>query len=480
MPIDDVPGVLQPARGAPPRAADLTPSMAAGLADEAAHGLARAMPELSAHVVVTRPQMAVLAALTLAAIALAFVLPDDAWSAVVFVLSAAFTACTLFRAALAVLARPPRGDAPAADDGSLPLYTIIVPLFREANVLPRLARALLLLDYPAEKLDIKIVVEAEDEETVAVAQSLAGRGPFEILVVPEGKPQTKPRACNYALHFARGDFTVIYDAEDRPERDQLRKAVAAFRARPAHVACLQARLSFYNAREAILTRLFELDYAVWYEVMLPALDRLGVPMPLGGTSNHFRTDVLRRLGGWDPFNVTEDADLGIRIAQLGMRVSMLDSTTFEEAPARLGGWFRQRSRWMKGYMQTWLVHTRRPAALAERAGLGGFFAFHLFIGGSVAAALATPLLWLVFLSAVFTGGHFAMPLGALAGGNVLLTILAVASPIRRGGRDLSPYGIGMTLYWAMISLAAWRGLYQLVTRPFYWEKTVHGLSRPAQ
>jgi cellulose synthase/poly-beta-1,6-N-acetylglucosamine synthase-like glycosyltransferase len=356
----------------------------------------------------------------------------------------------------------------------------LVPLYREANVLPRLARALLLLDYPRDRLDIKLIVEEDDAPTVAVAREIARRGPFEVVVVPNNQPKTKPKACNYALNFARGEFIVIFDAEDRPERDQLRKAVAAFRGRPKRIACLQARLNFYNANENWLTKLFALDYAIWFEVLLPGLDRIGVPMPLGGTSNHFRTLVLRELGGWDPFNVTEDADLGIRIAQLGLRVAMLDSTTFEEAPARLDIWLKQRSRWLKGYMQTWLVHTRAPFALVRRAGWGGFFAFHLFIGGAIASALSNPFLWAMFAASIFWPGDAsarAMEVSGLLGGNVVLTLLATVSPLRRGWRDLAPYGLTVTLYWAMISAAAWRGLYQLVTNPFHWEKTEHGLSR---
>lgn len=231
-----------------------------------------------------------------------------------------------------------------------------------------------------------------------------------------------------------------------------------------------------------LTRLFFVDYRFWFEVLLPGLDRLGVPMPLGGTSNHFRTDVLRELGGWDPFNVTEDADLGIRIAQLGKRVTMLDSTTFEEAPNRLGIWLRQRARWQKGYMQTWLVHTRAPFGLIRRAGLGGFAAFHLFIGGSVAAALASPLLWLMFAASLLWPqgqGHDTalLALSGLIGGNMVLTVLATAPPSRRGWRDLTPYGLTVTVYWALISLAAWSGLKELVRRPFHWDKTAHGTSR---
>jgi cellulose synthase/poly-beta-1,6-N-acetylglucosamine synthase-like glycosyltransferase len=204
-------------------------------------------------------------------------------------------------------------------------------------------------------------------------------------------------------------------------------------------------------------------------------------MPLGGTSNHFRTAVLRRLGGWDPYNVTEDADLGIRIAQLGGRVAMLNSTTFEEAPTRLGVWMKQRSRWLKGYMQTWLVHTREPLSLLQRVGIAGFSAFHLFIGGSVVTALINPMLWAICALSIALAPHDpGNPLlwaSGLIGGNAILTALAVASPFKRGWSHLAPYGLTVTVYWALISYAAWRGLIQLATNPFHWEKTAHGLSR---
>lgn len=282
----------------------------------------------------------------------------------------------------------------------------------------------------------------------------------------------------YELNFARGAYTVIFDAEDRPEPDQLRKAVSAFRALPETTACLQARLAFYNADECWLTYLFALDYMLWFEVLLPGLDKLGVPMPLGGTSNHFRTDALQRLGGWDAFNVTEDADLGIRITQLGLKVAMLDSTTFEEAPTTLKVWLKQRTRWLKGYMQTWLVHTRTPFGLLRRAGLKSFLAFHFFIGGSVATALANPLLWLL-LAINLTGlkDGDGLMIGGLAGGNALLILLASLVPLKRGLRDVLPYALMVTLYWGLVSVAAWRGLVQLFTKPFLWEKTAHGLSR---
>jgi glycosyltransferase XagB len=340
-------------------------------------------------------------------------------------------------------------------------------------------------DYPKKKLDIKLVLEADDGETIAAAEALKLDNRFEIIRVPVCEPRTKPKACNYALNFARGEFLVIYDAEDRPEPDQLKKAVAAFRAAPPEIACLQARLNFYNASENFLTCMFALDYALWFDFLLPGLDALGVPMPLGGTSNHFRTDALRAIHGWDSYNVTEDADLGIRLSQMGYRVSTLDSTTFEEATNELGNWMRQRSRWLKGYMQTWLVHMRSPRRLLRNAGWRGFFCFQLFIGGTVLTALLSPVLWALSLLPLVPGiPHLPDPfsviipvpvLGLLIG-NSLFTYLAMLGPYRRGWLSLSPYGLAAPFYWLLISLAAYRGAFQLFTKPWHWEKTRHGTS----
>jgi cellulose synthase/poly-beta-1,6-N-acetylglucosamine synthase-like glycosyltransferase len=227
--------------------------------------------------------------------------------------------------------------------------------------------------------------------------------------------------------------------------------------------------------------MFALDYALWFEMLLPGLDRIGVPMPLGGTSNHFRTQVLRDIGGWDAFNVTEDADIGIRLSQLGYGVSMIASTTFEEAPVEISAWLRQRSRWLKGYMQTWLVHMRHPLRLLRRAGPLGFLAFQLFLGGGIVFALVNPVLWAAFLAAALFAaplwsGFAPLPGASLLANNLMLTYLAVMSPGRRGRSDLAPYGLTVIVYWALVSLAGYRALVQLVTRPFFWEKTIHGVT----
>jgi len=353
--------------------------------------------------------------------------------------------------------------------------------------LPRLAQALRELDYPLGKLDIKIVLEADDLTTIEAARSLGLEGVFEIIIVPHSEPQTKPKACNFALRFARGEYLVIYDAEDRPEPDQLRKVVATYRRSPSNTACLQCRLNYYNARENWLTRMFTLDYALWFDQVLPGLERLGMPIPLGGTSNHFRIDVLRELHAWDPFNVTEDADLGIRIGQKGYRVGVVDSTTYEEACCQAGQWVRQRTRWIKGYMQTLLVHTRRPLEFARSAGPLGLFGFVFFIGGTVLAGLLNPLFWLFYivwvvaavanLDVIFPHFLLYLCLFNLLAGNGAFTYLLMLAPIRRGFLDLIPYSFSLIGYWVLLSAAAYRALWQLLHDPFLWEKTPHGLSQ---
>ncbi|MCF8475420.1 MAG: glycosyltransferase [Pseudolabrys sp.] len=375
-------------------------------------------------------------------------------------------------------------------EDELPVFTVLVPMFREGEVLPRLAKALRALDYPLGKLDIKIVLEADDADTIEQARKLGLEGVFEIIRVPPSQPQTKPKACNFALRFARGEFLVVYDAEDQPEPDQLRKVIATFRRSPPEVACLQCRLNYYNASENWLTRMFTLDYSLWFDLVLPGLERLKVPIPLGGTSNHFRIDVLRELHAWDPFNVTEDADLGIRLSEKGYRVGIVDSTTYEEASCQTGNWIRQRSRWLKGYMQTLLVHTRRPLQLIRKTGLLGFLGFVFFIGGTVLSGLLNPLFWLlyiVWLLLAWSGVEDVFPqflllisLCNLLAGNGAFIFLSMIAPLRRGWLSLIPYSLTVFAYWVLISIAAYKALWQLIHSPFYWEKTRHGVSKHAQ
>jgi hypothetical protein len=327
--------------------------------DHAVRGLYRQRPESSARSRAAAWQPAAIALLVGLAIGGAVVLPDATLAAMTTVMALPFLCVTLLRLvalreAIAGNGRPPRND-PSPErlpDWRLPLYTVLVPLFREAKVVPGLIRALRSLDYPPARLEILLAVEEIDTEMQATLLSLDLPAGFRTLVVPKQGPQTKPKALNYALQFARGDFVVVYDAEDRPEPDQLRRAFGLFRQASPKVACLQAQLNIYNPRQSWLTRQFTIEYCVLFDAILPALERLRLPVPLGGTSNHFPRAALIGAGAWDPFNVTEDADLGIRLARLGLSTRALASTTWEEAPPALGGWLKQRTRWLKGWMQS--------------------------------------------------------------------------------------------------------------------------------
>lgn len=380
----------------------------------------------------------------------------------------------------------------AMRDKELPIYTILVPLYKEPEVLPLLADSLRKIDYPPTKLDIRLVLEEDDEVTLSAARRARLEGIFRIMRVPSGNPRTKPKACNYALRFARGEFCVIFDAEDRPEPSQLREALALFYKSGPNTVCVQARLNYYNRTDNIITRLFTIEYTQIFDLLLPTFDEWGLPIPLGGTSNHFRTEHLRRLGAWDPFNVTEDADLGIRIYAEDLDVRVTSATTWEEACSQPRPWFRQRSRWLKGYLQTWLVHMRRPGLLYKHLGTKGFLAFHIYVGGTVFVALVNPFLWLTFGVMLFTQTWSDMTSGSLLAWslflltiliNTALILLAAITPRVRTKDGFPPIAweaIALPPYWIGISLAAWRGFLQLITNPHYWDKTPHALSYTAQ
>ena len=349
------------------------------------------------------------------------------------------------------------------------------------------------------------MLEADDPETLEALTAAGIPSWLEVVIVPDAQPKTKPRACNHGLQTARGEFLVIYDAEDRPEPDQLKKSVRAYRQLPAQVACLQAQLAYHNYRQNILTKWFALEYNIWFRRYLPGLVRLGAPIPLGGTSNHFRTEVLRQHDGWDPFNVTEDCDLGIRLHAAGYRTRTLDSITWEEANSRVGNWLRQRSRWLKGYMITHLVWMRRPLWLFRHLGPWGFFAFWCCIFGvgflsvfnaPLWIALATFLVFLLIDAAagvspvtalttpdfsrsraswqmIFTGPDqdplwstlsvmlFAASVVLFVSNFALIAATAIFGR-RPGQQGLLLAALTSPIYWVLIAIAAIKGLWQLV------------------
>lgn len=373
----------------------------------------------------------------------------------------------------------------ALNDRDLPVYTILVPVYKEADVLPQLLDAINRLDYPTTKLDIQVLMEKDDQETIAVFNNWNGPSHFHGVVVPYGEPKTKPKACNYGLIHARGDYIVIFDAEDVPDPDQLKKVVAAFSKSPAQVACIQAKLNYYNSEQNLLTQWFTIEYSMWFDLFLPGLSASNAPIPLGGTSNHFKRDVLIEIGAWDPYNVTEDADLGIRLFKRGYKTAIIDSTTYEEANSQVYNWMRQRSRWMKGYVQTWLVHMRNPLRLIKEIGFKAFLSFQFVVGATFFAALMNPLYWLLtslwflvqwkFINVLFPGIIFFLGAFALFFGNFAFTYINVAGALRREKYALVKYALISPLYWAFQSIGAWMGFIQLFYKPHFWEKTIHGL-----
>lgn len=374
----------------------------------------------------------------------------------------------------------------SVNNAELPIYSVLVPVYKEPEVVPTLLKALSRMDYPSEKLDVLLLMEADDLETIEAARDANPPSFFRFILIPPSQPRTKPKACNYGLPFCRGDYVTIYDAEDIPEPDQLKKAVLAFRYGNPSLVCVQAALNYFNSRENYLTRMFTLEYSYWFDYMLPGLDRLKLPIPLGGTSNHFRLDRLRELGAWDPFNVTEDADLGIRASARGYTVGIINSTTYEEANKAPKNWIRQRSRWIKGYMQTWLVHNRNPTKLLNMIGLRSWLSYQFFIGGTCLIFLLNPLLWIFYLfwlffrptwiNELFNGWVFYLAAFNFLIGNMLGIYLNMLAVFRRKLFHLTPFALSNPIYWVMHSIASYMALWQLFTKPFYWEKTEHGLT----
>jgi cellulose synthase/poly-beta-1,6-N-acetylglucosamine synthase-like glycosyltransferase len=370
-------------------------------------------------------------------------------------------------------------------DDLLPVYTVLVPAYHETTVIAALIGRLSELEYPAEKLDIRLLLEADDYETIAAAEDAHPGPQFTIVRVPPSEPKTKPKACNYGLGGSRGQYVTIYDAEDRPEPLQLRRAIAAFGRLGPSVACLQAKLSYYNAEQNLLTSWFEVEYAMWFSFLLPGLVAQRGPLPLGGTSNHFRAEVLHRVGGWDPYNVTEDADLGIRLARQGYETRVLESVTSEEANSDVINWVKQRSRWYKGYLQTWLVHTRHPLELRRELGWRGFLGFNLFLAGTPLLSLINPVFWVLtalwflvhppIIVALFPAWLYYLGLGVMVAGNFLLFYAWLVSARLAGSSRLAFAALLVPLYWVLMSVAAIKAAVQLVSAPSFWEKTVHGL-----
>jgi cellulose synthase/poly-beta-1,6-N-acetylglucosamine synthase-like glycosyltransferase len=464
--------------------------------DQSVNRLRTTAPEMSAYRILSRGQtrlLLVVVALLVGAIAVRPVPVVIALNAIATLLYVAGLGYRLYlgRQALEQTRLVEVGDEEARDlpDHSLPIYTVLVPAYHEAGVIGHTIAALDQLDYPHDRLDVKLLLEEDDTATIAAAIAAAPGPQVEIVRVPAAQPKTKPKACNYGLALARGDLVTIFDAEDRPEPLQLRRAVAAFSRLDPSVACLQAQLSYRNTEQNLITRWFTIEYATWFAMLLPALALRGGPVPLGGTSMHIKREILEAVGAWDPHNVTEDADLGIRLARMGYGTMVLDSTTDEEANSDFVNWVKQRSRWYKGYLQTWLVHMRHPIQLFRELGAEPFLAFNLVVGVTPLVALLNPIFWfltllwfvakLEFVQTVFPAWIYYPGLFCLVIGNVLALYLSLIAIRATGHEKLVGAVLLSPVYWLMMSIAALKAFIQLTIAPWFWEKTTHGLdSRP--
>jgi cellulose synthase/poly-beta-1,6-N-acetylglucosamine synthase-like glycosyltransferase len=366
----------------------------------------------------------------------------------------------------------------------LPVVSILVPLFHERAIAERLIARLARLSYPRELLDICLVTEDNDETTRATLAATRLPRWLRVVTVPEGTLRTKPRALNYALDFARGSIIGVYDAEDAPDPDQIHRIVARFHERGSEVACLQGILDYYNSRSNWMARCFTIEYASWFRVILPGIERLGFAIPLGGTTLFFRRAALEKIGRWDAHNVTEDADLGIRLARHGYRAELVDTVTREEANCRPWPWVKQRSRWIKGYAMTWAVHMRDPVQLWRDLGAWRFLGVQVLFGGSLLSVMLAPVLWSYWLLALGLPhplrGSLSQP-AALAislfffASYLLNLAVMLVGCWRPEHWHLARWTLTVDLYFPLATIAAGKALVEMVARPFYWDKTAHGI-----
>ncbi|MEJ0095438.1 MAG: glycosyltransferase family 2 protein [Methylocella sp.] len=465
---------------------------AASIVQEASFALPDLDASLSAKAGPT-PAQGLFAIMVVIAIAACVAAPEPASMLLSIAASCLFLATVFLRlfAGAASLDHADVRHPPRINDRNLPTYSIVIALHREARVVGQLTAALDAIDYPRAKLDIKLVIEADDHATRLALEALDLPPVYEIIIAPHGRPRTKPRASNIALPLVRGEFVAVFDAEDAPAPMQLRDAVERFRQAPAEVVCLQAQLSIDNIEDSWLTRLFSIEYAALFDVLHHGLTGLGVPLPLGGSSNHFRTEALREICGWDAWNVTEDADLGLRLTRFGYRSETLNSSTQEEAPARLKAWMTQRRRWSKGWMQTFITLSRDPARLIAEVGWARAGSLLLLMTALVISPLLWPLLTALMIydlarvglpspTSIFALVETTLWLSVGLFGAASVVWVALLGMKRRRLLGLWIFLPLLAPYYLLMSAAAWAALYDLIMRPYHWHKTEHGLAKSSR
>lgn len=398
--------------------------------------------------------------------------PEKTCFGVFILLNILYFIVQLFRLFLLIVGRCCSRREVLKEPENLSIYTILLPVYKEDKVLKNLVRAIEKIDYPRSLLDVKLLIEEDDDKTLKSLEKITLPEFFKVTIVPVSYPRTKPKACNYGLSLAKGKYVVVYDAEDRPHPQQLKKAIAKFNISPPEVICVQARLNFYNKKENILTKLFALEYSLLFDYVLVGLRKLNMPIPLGGTSNHFIREKLEEIGAWDAFNVTEDADVGIRLYHEGYRTGLIANTTLEESPISLKAWLVQRSRWIRGHLLTSLLHLKDSNKLKTKEMMGLYLCLYM-------PNLIYLLLPIYLLMRCFIDGSNEVDL--LWQFNLLLGIIlpigyAIFIIIAKKWYDLFLSIILAVFYYWLLPIAGIRAFWQIFRDPFYWDKTEHGVS----
>ncbi len=456
-------------------------------------GLANRVPQMSARSTISLGQRNVVIALMI--VVLIGLVIDAQLTAILIIaeFTLAYLVAVIYRAYL--FTRSSKSDALevvtdeealAFPDDELPFYTVMIAAYNEASVIVKLIQNVAELDYPADRLEVLMLVEEDDEETLRALRAANPPQQFKLVLIPAADPRTKPKALNFGLTLARGEIVAVYDVEDAPDVLQLRRAAVALSRFGPEVGCVQAQLTYSNDSQNIITKWFTIEYVMWFSFFLPGLSSLGAPIPLGGTSNHFRRSALRRLGAWDPYNVTEDCDLGIRMFREHYQIKVLASPTLEEANSDFVNWVKQRSRWYKGYLQTFLIHLRSPRRLVREIGAKGSLHLCAFVGGTPVLAALNPVFWILtimwfvgqphFVREIFPAPVYYVSLLLWAFGNFLLWYLTVLTARHTKPEGLVLAAMLVPVYWVMMSVAALKAMWQLVMTPSFWEKTTHGLN----
>ena len=363
-----------------------------------------------------------------------------------------------------------------------PIYSILVPMYKEEYGVKSILHALGQLDYPRNRLDIKLVVEEDDDISLRILSVIELPEYVHVIKVPYSEPRTKPKALNYAMQYIKGKYVVIYDVEDRPDKDQLLKALDVFENSGDNVICVQAKLNFYNSYSSFLSKLFSIEYSIWFKFLLPGLDSSTMPVPLGGNSNHFRASSIRKIGLWDAYNVTEDADLGVRIFIYGYQTRVIDSYTMEEAPTDIKNWLHQRARWIKGFMQTFLVYFGQTSEMKSGVSPSGKIGIYLFLGFATYSFFIMPWHFVAMCFNLTRGNYF---LAELSGYITMLYMYFTASVIIIS--DTNYFKKAKLLDWIALLIwpfyfilhivASYKALWELLVKTFSWNKTIHEVSK---